>query len=367
MDKKFFKEAIYSGLEFTKKLQTDKHFNFRPANEGLTVYGKTLSLGFSCLALKTYFMTSEWDKLEDKHKTEWTSYINSFQVEKSRFPENSFVDNEMITSYMNQSYDKKVKDKLKNILNLLPSYNFDSADTRLNKAINAETKQAISTLYEVGSKNKNKINEIYFEGNSVVEYLNKLDWSKPWASGAQFSSMCVFTTTQNLGLKNELEIFIDNLSNKDTGSYFTEEPSSAREVINGAMKVISGLDWLDKEIHYPKELIDYCLSNSPILEGCDVVDFVYVLYKCAEQENYRKKEISILFENILNDLMKLYVKKDGGFSYFIEKSQTHYYGVEITKGLNCADIHSTTLCIWAIIMILNLLEEIEPNMNIIKP
>ena len=98
MDKKFFKEAIYSGLEFTKKLQTDKHFSFRPANEGLTVYGKTLSLGFSCLALKTYFMTSEWDKLEDKQKAEWTSYINSFQVEKSRFPENSFIDNEMITS-----------------------------------------------------------------------------------------------------------------------------------------------------------------------------------------------------------------------------------------------------------------------------
>ena len=62
------------------------------------------------------------------------------------------------------------------------------------------------------------------------------------------------------------------------------------------MKVISGLDWLDKEIHYPRELIDFCLSNSPILEGCDVVDFVYVLYKCAEQENYRKKEISILLK-----------------------------------------------------------------------
>ena len=214
MDKKFFKEAIYSGLEFTKKLQTDKHFNFRPANDGLTVYGKTLSLGFSCLALKTYFMTSEWDKLEDKQKTEWISYINSFQVEKSRFPKNSFVDNEMITSYMSQSFDKKVKNQLKNILNLLPNYNFDSVDTRLNKAINAETKQAISTLYEVGSKNKNRINEIYFDGNSVVEYLNKLDWSKPWASGAQFSSICVFTTTQNLGLKNDLEIKYISVGNQ---------------------------------------------------------------------------------------------------------------------------------------------------------
>ena len=297
----------------------------------------------------------------------WADYIISFQTEEQGLPKNSYIDTHLKESYENFNLISSSKDSIKKLLNFLNIRDFESKESKFKKAINAETKQAISTLYEVGSKNKNRINEIYFDGNSVVEYLNKLDWSKPWASGAQFSSICVFTTTQNLGLKNDLEIFIDNLSNKDTGSYFTEEPSSTREVINGAMKVISGLDWLDKEIHYPKELIDFCLSNSPILEGCDVVDFVYVLYKCTEQENYRKKEISILFENILNDLMKLYVKKDGGFSYFIEKSQTHYYGVEITKGLNCADIHSTTLCIWAIIMILNLLEEIEPNMNIIKP
>ena len=29
-------------------------------------------------------------------------------------------------------------------------------------------------------------------------------------------------------------------------------PNSSREVINGAMKVISGLDWLEREIHYPE-------------------------------------------------------------------------------------------------------------------
>ena len=367
MDKHFFKEAPYFGLEFIKNLQTEEQFTFKPANDGLTIYGESLSLGFSCLALKSYFMTSEWDKLTEEQKTKWSSFINSFQVGNSRFPKNSFVDREMVKSYMNISFDNKVKYQLKKILNILPNFNFDSADTRLNKAINAETKQAISTLYEVGFSNKQKVNEIYFEGNSIVDYLNNLDWSKPWASGAQFSSVCVFSTTQNLGLENELELFIDKIANKTTGSYFLQTPNSNREVINGAMKVISGLDWLGKEIHYPKQLIDFCLNNSPILEGCDVVDFVYVLYKCSRQENYRKKEITLLFENILNDIQKLYVEQDGGFSYFIEKSQTHYYGVEITKGLKCADIHSTTLCIWAILMILDLLEEIEPDMNIIKP
>ena len=367
MDKKFFKEAPFSGLEFIKQLKTQSKFNFKPANEGLTKYGKSLSLGFSCLALKSYYMTSEWSKLSENEKINWLSFINSFQVESSRFTRNSYIDDEMIKSYLNRSLNTKVKDFLKNSLNLLPNYNFDSVNSRLNKAINAETKQAVSTLYEVGSANKNKIDEIYYEGDSHIDYLKNLDWSKPWSSGAQFSSMCVFSTTQDLDLKKDLEIFIDGLADLNTGSYFTKYPNSNREIINGAMKVISGLDWIDKEIHNPKQLIDFCLNNSPILEGCDVVDFVYVLYKCSRQEGYRKKEIAVLFENILNELRKLYVKKDGGFSYFIGKSQTHYYGVEITEGNNCADLHSTTLCIWSIIMILDLLEEIEPNMNIIKP
>ena len=38
-------------------------------------------------------------------------------------------------------------------------------------------------------------------------------------------------------------------------------PSNSRQVINGAMKVITGLDWLGHEIHYPKKLIDYCLKT----------------------------------------------------------------------------------------------------------
>ena len=179
--------------------------------------------------------------------------------------------------------------------------------------------------------------------------------------------MCVFSETQGLNLKSELQSFIKKISDKETGSYFKEHPKSNREVINGAMKVISGLDWLETEIHNPKKLIDFCLNNKPILEGCDVVDYVYVLYKCSNQENYRKKEIVLLFDQILNDIKKLYVADDGGFSYFIGKSQTHYYGVEITKGLNSADIHSTTLCIWALIMILDTLEMKNSKMNIIKP
>ena len=61
------------------------------------------------------------------------------------------------------------------------------------------------------------------------------------------------------------------------------------------------------------------------------------------------------------------MKDEGGFSYFYNKSQTHYYGVQITEGIKQADIHGTTLCLWALLMILDSLEIQEKNMNIIKP
>ena len=49
------------------------------------------------------------------------------------------------------------------------------------------------------------------------------------------------------------------------------------------------------------------------------------------------------------------------------EGKTHYYGINISKGINEPDIHGTVLSIWAIVMIL---ESIEKNLNeykVIKP
>ena len=150
-------------------------------------------------------------------------------------------------------------------------------------------------------------------------------------------------------------------------SYFMQKPKHEREIINGAMKVISGLDWLDQEIHYPDKLIDFCLNNKPIMEGCDVVDFIYVLYKCSQQTSYKKNQVNQLMNEIVKELNILYNSSDGGFSYYKDKSQTHYYGVQITNGENQSDLHGTLLCIWALIMVLRNNEKIENEYRLIKP
>ena len=138
------------------------------------------------------------------------------------------------------------------------------------------------------------------------------------------------------------------------------------EAINGAMKVISGLDWLGIPIHYPEKLIDFCLLNRPSSTGCDLVDYVYVLYKCSSQTNYRKKEIAVYCEELL-DLIEKHFYIEGGFSYYINKSQTHYYGVKISEGNDQPDIHGTLLLVWAMSMIFKLVENNKFEWKVIKP
>ena len=88
-----------------------------------------------------------------------------------------------------------------------------------------------------------------------------------------------------------------------------------RQIINGAMKVITGLDWLEKKFII-LNLIDFCLDNKPVQEGCDIVDFVYTLYMCSKQTDYKKKEINDLFLDITKDIFSLYFKEEGGFFIF---------------------------------------------------
>ena len=359
-------DKIKSFLD-TLKLKND--FEFKNTIKGNTKNGENLKLGYSCYALKIYYTLGIWNKLNINEQKSWINYINSFQTINDKFPENSYIDDILFENYNNEKIKTFIVDSVKTILNLYPQNKFEKNQMKLVKSVNAETKQAISTLYQVGERNKKKVGNIFQQDLTVDNYLNKFDWSKPWNAGAQFSSLCVYSTTQEYEIKDDLINFVNKIVDKETGSYFSKLPQDSREIINGAMKVITGLDWINEKIHYPEKLIDYCISNNPILEGCDVVDYVYVLYKCSQQTNYRKKEINNILIDQLSVLKNLYVEKEGGFSYFLNKSQTHYYGVEIIKSTNQADLHGTMLSIWAISMIIKNLEDESINLHwhMLKP
>ena len=142
------------------------------------------------------------NKLPASDKENWTEYINSFQMSKKNFPDNSFIDKALTDSYKNLGLKQETKYIIKGALNLLPNFNLDNKNVAVNKAVNAETKQAVSSLYQVNAINLKKIENKFKTKSNLFDYLDSLDWTKPWASGAQFSSLCVLSKTQGFNIEN---------------------------------------------------------------------------------------------------------------------------------------------------------------------
>lgn len=366
MTKNKIEEILKNVSKYVDLLQINRSFNFRFSLKGLTDSGKKLKLGPSCFGLKLYIMLDKLSSLSTNEKNEWATYINSYQVNESKFQKNSYIDPELINFYQSKNLKIYLKEITKITLNIFSKNKYDLRNLKLHNAVNAETKQAVSTLYDAGYKNSFLINQKY-NNQEVISYLENLNWSKPWSAGAQFASLCVFSKTQGYNQENLLYDFINNLVDESTGTYHNlSSDVTIREKINGSMKVISGLTWLNRPIHYPEKLIDFCLENQPIEEGCDLVDYIYVLYNCLKQVNYRKDEIVNIFSKMI-DSFQLLQFEDGGFSYFVDKSQTHYYGVEVSKGNKVSDIHGTVLITWANILILDIITDGDHKFKIIKP
>ncbi len=367
MDTNFYLDIPNNVFNFLKTLQKDNIYKYFPTPEGLTKAGNSIELGFSCYAMKIYYMTSNWDKLSTQDRDNWVKFINSFQNTEKQFPKNSFIDQNLVSSINNFDISESLKYQLKFILTKLGIKHYDSRNDLMLKSVNADTKQALATLAEVKEESFHKVAMPFLNTNDLLNHLENLNWMKPWTSGAQFSSFCVYSAINNNIYNSELESFTNKIYVQDTGSYHSPNLSDKREIINGAMKIITGLDWINVPIHDPKQLINFCLSNIPESEGCDIVDFVYVLYKCSKQVNHRKDEINKLFIEILEQIKKLYNKQDNAFSYYINQSQTYYYGAKISNGENRADIHGSVLCLWAVLMILESLDLKQEDLKIIKP
>ena len=95
----------------------------------------------------------------------------------------------------------------------------------------------------------------------IINHLNKFDWDKPWNAGAQFISIlcfCKYKLNENerIDAINSLVKYINNKVNEGTsGLYFENKLPNSVESINGAMKVLTGFEWLSSKIHYHSRLL----------------------------------------------------------------------------------------------------------------
>ena len=122
-----------SSKEFILNLKSQNDYRFNPANKNLTYFGKNLELGFSCYALKIYYILGLWDELENEDKADWLNYINSFQIESKKFPNNSYVDKILLENYTGSKFKNFLKDNVKTLLNVFPQYEFEINKTKIAK------------------------------------------------------------------------------------------------------------------------------------------------------------------------------------------------------------------------------------------
>lgn len=300
-------------------------------------------LGNTVFAVKIYYTLDLLDLLPQNERDNMKKFILSFQT-----PDGMIFD----PLVAHRAY---WRDKLSSLKHR-DFRNFFHAQT-----VRAETRQALSALNLLDERLNVYPNDLPHDQEGVTKYLDRLDWTRPWNAGSHFSHLLFFLTQSHLPQKEELTDaavqWLENIADPQTGCWFKSNPS-LQQKINGAMKVLTGLKAADRmTIQNPQRLIDTALEASNDRHACDQFNVIYVLKYAREATNqtYREEENRRFVLDRLEQYQSFYWPEVGGFSYFLGKANNFYYNVAVSRGLPEPDIHGTTMFLWGIALISQIL------------
>lgn len=232
----------------------------------------------------------------------------------------------------------------------------------------AESRQCISALMMYGKIPLYLPVKEVIDNNEMASYLEKFNWRMPWAAGSHFSHMMFFQKVAlakqyiskeqyDVNISSALE-WISRLQNKETGSWHLGEVTS-QQAINGAMKVLTGFNAVNINpvtTDMGRKLVDLCLDNINNEQACDNFNIIYVMkYASQKCRGYRQDEIIDFAEKRFRIYLDYYFPREGGFSFYKNRSNDMYYGCKVALGKNEPDIHGTALFMWGIAIIASLL------------
>jgi hypothetical protein len=232
----------------------------------------------------------------------------------------------------------------------------------------SESRQSFSALRLLNSNPDIPYHKIPQTTDGVDDYLSKLDWAQPWGAGAHFSHLLFF-------LKNSADFFafdrdladeliahsinsINQLQSPEDGAWYKGSDVPLFQKINGAMKVITGLEAANSlKFAYPERLLDLCLSTPDLDNACNILDVVYVIRhaNALAGGNYRYEDIRDFCYRWLAVCNEHYFPEIGGFSFLKHQANQCYGETMITKGRCEPDIHGSVLLLWGIALISNIL------------
>jgi len=299
--------------------------------------GERAGLGLSCLALKLLHMLGMLSRLDTAERGRWLAHIQSFQTASGRAA--GYFEDEAVLRVVDRWWRK---------------------DWGVRRA---ETRQACAALLSAGSQPLTPLPVLASTPRQVRRFVRRLDWRNPWAAGSHAGHLMFFlhanatsfgSAAARDSLLPALLEELDSLQDAETGCWGVGNPSPAR-LINGAMKVITGYDFAGIPFSHPERLIDFALSLANERDACHHADIVYVLHQCSRASPHRQSEVRAFAVSRLEQLVP-FRKEDGGFSFNKEGTGRTYYGLPIGQGRPVSDIHGTTLFVWTVVMLADLLE-----------
>lgn len=346
------KKDIITWLEDSKKKLSPGHFRFCFEGNLVPTEGKT-ALFAACFGVKIAWQTGLWDEWPDDFKTSCVDFIKSFQG-----TDGYFVDTWLFPS-RKSSIVQFIKGNIKAVKNggkLIPFNEHKS------KLLRAETRQAVATLYMIGERPNFPVSNAIQSAFDAKNYLNKLDWSNPWSAGSHLAHiLCILKINKDFfsidygyhAITSEILGFLQRIYDENSGTWFQGNPQEFLKV-NGAMKILSGLDWVDDgyiSFDY-RRLINFALRQPFEKDGCGFLNRLLVVYKCLEKIDYDidTRPIIELLDNAKSEIIR-FKKADGAFSFYHNKSQDYYSGIKVSNGEFISDLHGTVMICWALSMI----------------
>ncbi|PXF61475.1 MAG: hypothetical protein C4B59_04375 [Candidatus Methanogaster sp.] len=232
-------------------------------------------------------------------------------------------------------------------------------------AIRGLTRSAYAGLHCLNISPAHFYDVIPSNEGEIERYINKLNWTQPWGAGSHFSALILFLIIQSkkmnqspssetLDLIDYAFSVVDALINEDGSWGHCPEKMPAVQKINGCMKMLLAYQWANKKPEKVNPMIDLCLTCEVGGDGCNNSDKILVLYECSKYTNYKHDDIVQFCLNQFDIFKKYWWPKEGGFSFYEDRSINHLYGAKIAHAKPEPDIHGTWLHLYSLAMMVDM-------------
>jgi len=335
-------------------------FRFCSKNSLVPVTGRQAQVS-TCFAVKSAWQAGLWESWSADRQRACIDFINSFQR-----PDGWFAD-----PWLKIAARPDMKGLIKHtLLSLAGRASWQELIDTPERNLRAETRQSIATLFMVNELPEHPLPMEQTTTEGIRAYLEKFDWRQPWSAGSHLSHLMFFVSANHRThgrLVNYAELidfileFLVSIRDPESGCWYRGTPPDVIK-INGAMKVFSGLQWIDRPYPDCTRLLDFALKQPFQTDGCGFLNRLFVIHEAMKGSplGYRRELIRELAMNALETVIR-FQKPDGGFSFYETYAQTHYYGARVSKGLPVSDLHGTAMMVWAIALAIELIGDDAPS------